>query len=34
MVRFRVAVPKVEKSEFSLKGQMLNFNLPLTDAVS
>lgn len=34
-VRFRVQVPKMtDKSEFNLKGQMLNFVLPLTDAVS
>ena len=33
-MRFRVAVPKVDKSEFNLKGQMLSFSLPLTDAVS
>ena len=33
-MRFRVAVPKMDKSEFNLKGQMLNFSLPLTDAVS
>ena len=24
----------MDKSEFNLKGQMLNFSLPLTDAVS
>lgn len=34
-VRFRVQVPKMtDKSEFNLKGQMLNFVLPLTDAIS
>ena len=34
-VRFRVAVPKMQdKPEFNLNGQMLNFSLPLTDAVS
>ena len=34
-VRFRVTVPSMpDKPEFTLKGQTLNFSLPLTDNVS